>query len=95
MNVAESLSLLIEKFLLHRSRRDITCRVYSPSGNLRTYSVILEGNRVRQQFYLETNRAEQYAQTGNEQYVLNEARTALRNLERMEMKRNSARRTSS
>lgn len=94
MDASAALSQLIEKLLLHRGKRDFSCRVYPPAAGLRSYSVVLEGNRIREQFFLEPHRVEQFALTGNEQYVLTDVRTALRNLERLVVKHKPAGRAS-
>ncbi|OFW10466.1 MAG: hypothetical protein A3G20_09010 [Acidobacteria bacterium RIFCSPLOWO2_12_FULL_59_11] len=87
-----SVSLLkyIEKLLLLRGRRDITCRVYPPAASLRTYSIILEGYQLREQFVLNVRQVEHFAATKDDQYVRTEVRAALRNLERQLAKRKSA-----
>ena len=93
LSVSTAISQFIEKFLLYRGRRSTTCRVYAPTGGMRTYSVFLEEDRLREQFYLDPTRAEEILTTGNEQYVLTEVRSALRNLDKQLLKRKSARRT--
>ncbi|MBI3894632.1 MAG: hypothetical protein HY313_01740 [Acidobacteria bacterium] len=87
-----SVMQFIEKLLLFRGARDISCRVYPPAANLRTYSVILEGHQYREQFYLDARQVEEFAKTGEERYILTEVRAALRNLEKQIIKRKASRR---
>ena len=89
-DASKSLSQYIEKLLFHRGKRDIKCRVYPPAGNLRTYSIILEGRQFREQFFLDARHVEEFAKGGNDQSILTELRTAFRNVEKRTTKRNSA-----
>jgi len=92
MDTAETLSKFIQKILLYWGKREITCRVHPPAAGIRSYSITLEGDHVREQILLDAKRAEQYVQSGNEQHVLTEVRAAIRNLERQKLKRKAARR---
>ena len=89
-SVSVSLSQYIEKMLLLRGKRGVKCRIYPPTGSLRTYSVLLEGAQLREQFSLDARLVEQFATTGDDQSVRTEVRTALHNLERRLSKRKSA-----
>ena len=91
-SAATAISQLIEKLLLNRGRRGTTCKVYAPTGGVRTYSVVLEEGHSREQFSLDPVRSAEFTTTGNEQYVLSEVRTALRNLDRQLLKRKTTRR---
>ena len=86
-----NLRQLIEKTLLRRGRRNAACRVYPPTGSLRSYSVILEEAGVREQFFIDNSAVEKFAETGNEQYALDYVRTAVRNLDRKITKKKTAR----
>ncbi|MBI4458851.1 MAG: hypothetical protein HY648_02180 [Acidobacteria bacterium] len=86
-DASTKLTHYIEKLLLFRGRREVTCRVYPPASSLRFYSVILEGPQLREQFSLDARQVEHFAETGDEQYVLTEIRSALRSLERQLAKR--------
>ena len=89
-DASASLVKYIEKLLLLRGRRDVTCRVYPPVASLRTYSVLLEGYELREQFSLNARHVEHFATTKDDHYIRTEVRTALRNLERLLAKRKSA-----
>ena len=82
---------LIEKHLIHRGRRAASCRVFAPGGVTRSYSVILEEGGIREQFFLDNAHVERFVETGNEQFVLNEVRTGIRNLDRLLTKKKTAR----
>lgn len=81
----------VEKMLIHRGRRGASCRVFAPGGGTRTYSVILEEAGIREQFFIENAHVERFAETGNEQFVLNDIRTGIRNLDRLVTKKKTAR----
>ena len=82
---------LVEKMLLHRGRRAASCRVFAPGGGTRTYSVILEEGGIREQFFIENKHVEQFAETGNEQFVQTYIRAGIRNLDRLVTKKKTAR----
>ena len=86
-----SLRRVVEKMLIHRGRRNATCRVFPPASGTRTYSVVLEESQVREQFFLDPGQVEQFAKTGNEQYVLTDVRSGVRNLDRLVTKKKTAR----
>jgi predicted nucleotide-binding protein (sugar kinase/HSP70/actin superfamily) len=86
-----ALRQLIEKHLLHRGRRNAICHVYLPVGLSHTYTIILEEIGVREQFFMDVSQVEKFIQTGNQQFVLNEVRTAVRNLDRLVNKKKMAR----
>ena len=90
-DVSSNVRQLIEKLLLHRGLRGASCRVFSPAGLGKTYTIILEQSGIREQFFLDTQDVERFAETGNEQFVLNDIRTGIRNLDRLVMKKKSAR----
>ena len=79
----EKLRTLVEKMAMHKGKRGMTCRVFAPSAGARTYTVILEYNRLREQFFLDGAAVSQFDRTGNDQVVQNAIRTALHNIERM------------
>jgi len=81
----------VEKMLIHRGRRNASCRVFAPGGGSRGYSVILEEAGIREQFFIEHAQVERFAETGNEQFVLNDIRTGIRNLDRLVTKKKTAR----
>ena len=82
---------LIEKLLLHRNMRNAACHVYKPVGLGRMYTVILEASGIREQFFMDGAQVEKFVQTGNAQFVLDEIRTAVRNLDRLVTKKKTAR----
>lgn len=84
---SEKIRHLIEKLLIHKGRRGVVVRVFPPGGGVRTYSVVLEEARSREQLFLDGSHVEHYGRTGNEQYVLNSIRAAIHNLDRMQKKR--------
>ena len=86
-----ALRQLIEKHLLHRGLRSAICRVYQPAGLGHNYTVIMEESGIREQFFMDVSQVEKFLQTGNEQFVLNEVRTAVRNLDRLVTKKKTAR----
>ena len=87
-----NLRQLVEKMLIRRGQRNATCRVFQPSGGMgRNYSVVLEEAGIREQFFLDVSDVERFVETGNEQFILGEIRTGLRNLERLVNKKKSAR----
>ena len=81
------LRLLVEKMLMHRGRRAANCRVFAPASGPRAYSVIVDEAGVRDQFFIDVVRVEKFAETGNEQFVLNEIRNGVRNFDRMVTKK--------
>jgi hypothetical protein len=86
-----NLRQLIEKLLIRRGLRNVTCRVFPPSVGSHLYSVLLEERGVREQFFIENAHVQRFGETGNEQDVLTDIRAALRNLDRLVAKRKSAR----
>jgi hypothetical protein len=72
--------------------RGASCRVFPPGSGGRAYSVILEENRVREQFFVNPADVDEFIRTGNEQFVLQEIRFGVRNLDRMAKKKTTARR---
>jgi hypothetical protein len=94
LNVADltgHLRQLIEKLLIRRGRRNASCRVFSPAGMGRSYTVILEEAGIREQFFLDNSDVERFGETGNEQFLLAEIRTGIRNLDRLVTKKKTAR----
>jgi hypothetical protein len=88
---SHSLRQLVEKMLIHRGRRNATCRVFPPASGTRTYSVVLEESQVREQFFLDPGQVEQFGRTGNEQYVLTDVRSGVRSLDRLLTRKKTAR----
>lgn len=89
VDAATSLTQLIEKLLLYRGIRNVICRVFPPGPTKHTYSVILEKDRHREQFFLDSKKVAQFARTGMELYVLTEIRLAFRNLDKLERRKSS------
>ena len=89
---SEALRQLTEKMLLRRGRRSAICRVYPPGGAGSIYTLILEDSGIREQFFMDVAQVKKFVETGNEQFVLHEIRTAVRNLDRLVTKKNTARR---
>jgi hypothetical protein len=69
--------------LLHRGKRSTTCRVFPPGGGARGYTVILEESGIREQFFIENRHVQQYAETGNEQFVNGYIRSGIQGLDRL------------
>ncbi|HWP84634.1 MAG TPA: hypothetical protein VNN17_05555 [Terriglobia bacterium] len=85
------LATLVEKMLLHRGKRNTRFRVFPPSANTRSYSVILEESGIREQFFIEHAYVERFAESGNEQFVLGSIRAGINNLDRLVTKKKTAR----
>ena len=90
-DLSSNVRQLAEKMLLHRGLRGASCRVFAPAGMGRAYTVIVEQSGIREQFFIDTQDVERFAETGNEQFVLNDIRTGVRNLDRLVMKKKTAR----
>lgn len=88
-SIVDKVRILVEKHSLHKGKRGLICRVFAPSGGARTYTVVLEYNRVREQIFLDSGAVSQFDRTGNEQLILNSIRTAMHNLERQGKKHES------
>jgi hypothetical protein len=82
---------LVEKLLIRRGQRNASCKVFAPGGMGRNYSVVLEEAGIREQFFLDGSDVERFVETGNEQFIMAEIRTGMRNLERLVNKRKAAR----
>ena len=82
---------LVEKMLLHRGRRGASCRVFAPGGGNRAYTVILEESGIREQFFIDNKHVEQFAESGNDQYVQTYIRSGIHNLDRLVTKKKTAR----
>ena len=80
---------VVEKMLMHRGRRKATCRVFPPTSG--PYSVLIDEGGVREQFSVDQHHVAKFAETGNEQFVLNEIRNGVRNFDRMVTKKASSR----
>ncbi len=89
VDATTSLTQLIQKLLIYRGKRNVICRVFPPGPTKRTYTVILEKDRHREQFFLDSKKVGQFAKTGIELYVLTEIRVAFRNLDKLERRRSS------
>jgi len=83
VDASKSLTQLIEKLLLYRGNRNVNCRVFAPRSGMHSYSIILEKDQLREQFFLDAKKVEQFARTGVELYVLTEIRVAMRNLDKL------------
>lgn len=80
---SEQMSQLIKKLLMLRGVRNVICRVFPPSSGQRAYLIILERDRVREQFYLRPGNGAAFGSQGLELAVTAEIRTALHNLDRL------------
>jgi hypothetical protein len=88
-SVVDKLRVVIEKHSLRKGKRGLICRVFAPASGARSYTIVLEYNRVREQILLDGGVVSQFDRTGNEQVILNSIRTAMHNIERMEKKHES------
>ena len=84
---SEQMSQLIKKLLMLRGARNVICRVFPPSSGQRAYVVILERDRVREQFLLSPRIGAGLGSQGLELAVQTEVRTALHNLDRLAKRR--------
>ena len=89
VDAATSLTQLIQKLLIYRGNRDVICRVFPPGPTKRAYTIILEKERHREQFFLDSKKVGQFARTGMELYVLTEIRVAFRNLDKLNRRKSS------
>ena len=80
---SEHMSQFIKKLLLLRGARDVICRVFAPSSGQRAYLIILERDRVREQFFLSPKFGGALGSAGLELAAQTEIRTALHNLDRL------------
>ena len=90
-DLSGNLRQLIEKMLIRRGQRNASCKVFAPGGMARNYSVVLEEAGIREQFFLDGSDVERFVETSNEQFIMADIRTGIRNLERLVNKRKSAR----
>ena len=90
--VPEMLSKYIGKLLMFRGARDVTCKVFRPSGGGGPYPALLEKGAVSEQFFLNARDVDLFTRTGTEINVSAEVRMALRNLERRYQKKMAGRR---
>ncbi len=91
-NAPERLSKYIGRMLLLRGARDVTCRVFRPSGNGAMYPAMLERGAISEQFFLKGKDVDLFTRTGTEVNLSTEVRTALRNLDRRYQKKMAGRR---
>ncbi len=89
VDASTSLTQLIQKLLIYRGNRDVNCRVFPPTPGHRSYTIILEKDRHREQLFMDAKKVEQFAKTGIELYVLTDIRVAFRNLDRLERRKPS------
>lgn len=87
-----ALSKYIGKLLLMRGARDVTCKVFRPSGGRGQYPAMLERGAVSEQFFLNARDVDAFTRTGIEVNLTSEVRTALRNLDRRYQKKMAGRR---
>jgi len=73
--------------LILRGARNVLCRVFPPSSGQRAYLIILERDRVREQFLLSPRIGAGLGSQGLELAVQTEVRTALHNLDRLAKRR--------
>ena len=90
--VPEVMSKYIDRMLMMRGARDVTCRVYRPSAPGNPYPAMLEKGAVSEQFYLNYRDVDVFTRTGTEVSVSTEVRMALRNLDRRYQKKMAGRR---
>jgi len=86
---SEQMSQLIKKLLMLRGARNVICRVFPPSSGQRAYVVILERDRVREQFLLSPRNGAGPGSQGLEMAMQTEIRTALHNLDRLDRRKAS------
>ena len=84
---SEHRSQFIKKLLLLRSAWNVICRVFAPNSRQRAYLIILEKDRVREQFYRTPKFGAAIGSAGIELAVQTEIRTALHNLDRLSKRR--------
>ena len=82
-DASEHMSQFIKKLLVLRGARNVICRVFAPSSGQRAYLIILEKDRVREQFYLTPKFGAACGGAGFELAVQSDIRTALHNLDRL------------
>ena len=90
--ITDTLCKYIGKVLLFRGARDVTCKVFRPSGPGGPYPAMLEKGAVSEQFFLNARDVDMFARTGTEINLTTEVRTALRNLDRRYQKKMAGRR---
>jgi hypothetical protein len=89
--IPEILSKYIGKLLLFRGARDVTCKVFPPTGNGGAYPAMLEKGAISEQFFLNPRDVDLFARTGSDINLSSEVRTALRNLDRRYQKKMAGR----
>ena len=88
-DASEHMSQFIKKLLVLRGARNVICRVFPPSPGQRAYLIILERDRVREQFYLNPKFGAALGNVGLELAAQTEIRTALHNLDRLSRRKAS------
>ena len=89
--VPDMLSKYIGKLLLFRGARDVTIKVFRPSGNAGAYPAMLEKGAISEQFFLNAKDVDLFARTGADMNLSSDVRTALRNLDRRYQKKMAGR----
>jgi hypothetical protein len=89
--VPSTLFRFIEKLLLLRGNRDVTCRIFKPTSAGSPYPAMLEKGAVSEQFFLKSRDVEQFVRGGNDINLTTEVMTALRNLDRRVKKKAAGR----
>ena len=86
---SEQMSQFIKKLLMLRGARNVICRVFPPTPGQRAYLIILERDRVREQFFLRPAHGAAFGSTGLDVAMQTEVRTALHNLDRLSRRKAS------
>ena len=90
--VPDMLSKYISRLLLFRGARDVTCKVFRPTGGAGPYPAMLEKGAISEQFFLNAKDVDLFTRTGADANLSTEVRTALRNLDRRYQKKMAGRR---
>jgi len=89
--ITDTLSKYIGKLLMFRGARDVTCKVFRPTGGGGAYPAMLEKGAVSEQFFLNAKDVDLFTRTGTDINLSSEVRTALRNLDRRYQKKMAGR----
>ncbi len=90
--IPDILSKYIGKILLFRGARDVTCKVFRPTGNGGSYPAMLERGAISEQFSLNAKDVDLFTRTGADVNLSSDVRTAIRNLDRRYQKKMAGRR---
>ena len=89
--IPDMLVKYIGKVLLMRGARDVTCKVFRPTGGGGAYPAMLEKGAISEQFFLNAKDVDMYTRTGSDINLSSDVRTALRNLDRRYQKKMAGR----